>query len=122
MSMDIRKGYGEEGASPKAIETSSNVFEAGHHLHPKRTATGVRSAPVMILSMYIHTLQDALFIGYKHSLDNARSYAFSQRTSSTHWIEDESFNDSDISGVTYILTIPASQGEGQDSRWASKAN
>ncbi|GFS90272.1 uncharacterized protein TNCV_508851 [Trichonephila clavipes] len=46
--------------------------------------------------MYIHTLQDALFIGYKQSLDNARSIAFSQRTSSNHLFEHETFNDSDI--------------------------
>ncbi|GFT12696.1 uncharacterized protein TNCV_5094611 [Trichonephila clavipes] len=46
--------------------------------------------------MYIYTLQDALLIGYKHSLDNARSIAFSQRASSTHLIEDEIFIDNDI--------------------------
>ncbi|GFS91546.1 beta-scruin [Trichonephila clavipes] len=38
----------------------------------------------------------ALFIGYTHSLNNARSIAFSQRSSSTRLIEDEIFNDSDI--------------------------
>ncbi|GFY12965.1 hypothetical protein TNCV_665311 [Trichonephila clavipes] len=42
------------------------------------------------------TLQDALFICYKQSLDNAHSVAFSQRSSSPRWIEDENFNDSDI--------------------------
>ncbi|GFV07856.1 uncharacterized protein TNCV_306041 [Trichonephila clavipes] len=42
--------------------------------------------------MYIHILQDALFIGYKQSPNNARSIASSQRTSSTHLIEDETFN------------------------------
>ncbi|GFU77560.1 uncharacterized protein TNCV_3499331 [Trichonephila clavipes] len=50
--------------------------------------------------MYIYTLQDALFIGYRQSLDNARvpllSLSLSQRTSSTHLIEDEIFNDNDI--------------------------
>ncbi|GFT52952.1 hypothetical protein TNCV_1460521 [Trichonephila clavipes] len=44
----------------------------------------------------IYTLPDALFIGYKHSLDNVRSVVFSQSTSSTHLIEDEIFNDRDI--------------------------
>ncbi|GFX42773.1 uncharacterized protein TNCV_2197301 [Trichonephila clavipes] len=44
----------------------------------------------------MHKLQDALFIGYKQSLNNARSIVFSQRTSSTHLIEDETFSDSDI--------------------------
>ncbi|GFW52184.1 uncharacterized protein TNCV_2426311 [Trichonephila clavipes] len=46
--------------------------------------------------MYIRTLQDARLIGYKQSLDNTRSIAFSQHTSSTHLIDDETFNDSDI--------------------------
>ncbi|GFV71809.1 uncharacterized protein TNCV_4868931 [Trichonephila clavipes] len=34
--------------------------------------------------------------GYKHSLDNAHSIAFSQCNSNKHLIEDETFNDSDI--------------------------
>ncbi|GFX61534.1 uncharacterized protein TNCV_2745091 [Trichonephila clavipes] len=42
------------------------------------------------------TLQDALFIFYKQSYDNAHSVAFSQRPSSQCLIEDETFNDSDI--------------------------
>ncbi|GFV32279.1 uncharacterized protein TNCV_1675651 [Trichonephila clavipes] len=46
--------------------------------------------------MYIHTLQDALFIGYKQSFVNARLIAFSQRTSSTHLIEGDCQYDSDI--------------------------
>ncbi|GFX10349.1 uncharacterized protein TNCV_1867441 [Trichonephila clavipes] len=46
--------------------------------------------------MYMHTLQDALLIGYKQSLDNARSIASSQCTSSAHLIEDETFKDRDI--------------------------
>ncbi|GFW11375.1 uncharacterized protein TNCV_3808951 [Trichonephila clavipes] len=46
--------------------------------------------------VYLYTLQYALLIGYEHSLDNARFIAFSQRHSSTHLIEDETFNDSDI--------------------------
>ncbi|GFX06378.1 uncharacterized protein TNCV_2939061 [Trichonephila clavipes] len=46
--------------------------------------------------MYIHTLQDALFIGYKQSLDDARSIAFSRRANSLRLIEDETFNESDI--------------------------
>ncbi|GFS91576.1 uncharacterized protein TNCV_1139891 [Trichonephila clavipes] len=46
--------------------------------------------------MYIHTLHDALFIGYKQSFDDARSIPFSRRTSSPHLIIDETFNDRDI--------------------------
>ncbi|GFW17532.1 uncharacterized protein TNCV_2650901 [Trichonephila clavipes] len=46
--------------------------------------------------MFIYKLQDTLFICYKQSLDSANSIAFSQRTSGTHLIEDETFNDSDI--------------------------
>ncbi|GFU70166.1 uncharacterized protein TNCV_5057601 [Trichonephila clavipes] len=42
------------------------------------------------------TLQDALFICYKQSPDNAHSVTFSQRSSSPRLIEDETFNDSDI--------------------------
>ncbi|GFU49505.1 hypothetical protein TNCV_1590541 [Trichonephila clavipes] len=38
----------------------------------------------------------ALLIGYRLSLDNAHSIASSQSTSSTHVIEDETFNDKDI--------------------------
>ncbi|GFV66547.1 hypothetical protein TNCV_3894401 [Trichonephila clavipes] len=37
-----------------------------------------------------------MFIGYKHSRDNARSIAFSQRNSVTHLIEDETFNGNGI--------------------------
>ncbi|GFW57964.1 hypothetical protein TNCV_1419111 [Trichonephila clavipes] len=44
--------------------------------------------------MHMHAFQDVLFIGYKQSLDNPRSIAFSQRTSNTHLIKDETFNDS----------------------------
>ncbi|GFU27588.1 uncharacterized protein TNCV_283061 [Trichonephila clavipes] len=47
-------------------------------------------------TIYIYTLQDALFICYKQSPDNARSVAFSQRPNSPRLIEDETFNDSDI--------------------------
>ncbi|GFW61458.1 uncharacterized protein TNCV_347061 [Trichonephila clavipes] len=47
-----------------------------------------------MFSIDAHTY--ALFVGYKQSLDNARSIAFSQRTSSTCLIEDETFNDSDL--------------------------
>ncbi|GFU70800.1 uncharacterized protein TNCV_1851231 [Trichonephila clavipes] len=43
----------------------------------------------------MYTLQDALLIGCKHSLDNGRSIAISQRYSSTHLTENETFNDSD---------------------------
>ncbi|GFW55605.1 uncharacterized protein TNCV_119891 [Trichonephila clavipes] len=43
-----------------------------------------------------NTLQDALFICYKQSPDNAHSVALSQRSSSPCLIEDETFNDSDI--------------------------
>ncbi|GFT57193.1 hypothetical protein TNCV_1692031 [Trichonephila clavipes] len=46
--------------------------------------------------MYIYTPQDALFIGYKQSLDRARSIAFSQLASSTRLSEDEAFYVSDI--------------------------
>ncbi|GFT22900.1 uncharacterized protein TNCV_1857201 [Trichonephila clavipes] len=46
--------------------------------------------------MYIYTLQGALFICYKQSPDNARSVAFSQRAIGLCLIEDEIFNDSDI--------------------------
>ncbi|GFV28772.1 plectin [Trichonephila clavipes] len=53
--------------------------------------------------MYIHTLQDALLIGYKQSTDDARSIAFSQSTSSTHLIEDETFNDSDIFFISNLI-------------------
>ncbi|GFU39415.1 uncharacterized protein TNCV_3454571 [Trichonephila clavipes] len=42
------------------------------------------------------TLQDALFICYKLSPDNAHSVAFSQHSSNLRLIEDETFNDSDI--------------------------
>ncbi|PRD19814.1 UNVERIFIED_CONTAM: hypothetical protein NCL1_56308 [Trichonephila clavipes] len=42
------------------------------------------------------TLQDALFICYKQSHDNAYSVAFSQRSSSPRLIEDETFNGSGI--------------------------
>ncbi|GFV53892.1 uncharacterized protein TNCV_166591 [Trichonephila clavipes] len=41
-------------------------------------------------------LQDALFICYKQSPDNAHSVALSERSSSPRLIEDETFNDSDI--------------------------
>ncbi|GFU54138.1 hypothetical protein TNCV_3618001 [Trichonephila clavipes] len=45
--------------------------------------------------MYIHALQDALFIGYKQSLANARFIAFFQRSCSTHLIQGETVNDND---------------------------
>ncbi|GFU69529.1 uncharacterized protein TNCV_1350891 [Trichonephila clavipes] len=41
-------------------------------------------------------LENALFVGYKQSHDNARSIDLSLPTNSTHMIEDETFNDSDI--------------------------
>ncbi|GFV30327.1 uncharacterized protein TNCV_98021 [Trichonephila clavipes] len=46
--------------------------------------------------MYMHTLHDALFIGYNQSLENAHSIALSQRTSNMPLIQDETFNDNDI--------------------------
>ncbi|GFW92035.1 uncharacterized protein TNCV_2153141 [Trichonephila clavipes] len=46
--------------------------------------------------MFINTLQDAVFICYKQSPDNARSFAFSQRVNSPRLVEDGTFNDSDI--------------------------
>ncbi|GFT42072.1 hypothetical protein TNCV_1668651 [Trichonephila clavipes] len=49
-----------------------------------------------MFSMNVQTFQDALSIRYKQSLDNACSFAFSKRNSSTHLIEGETFNDSDI--------------------------
>ncbi|GFW93975.1 hypothetical protein TNCV_4812931 [Trichonephila clavipes] len=49
-----------------------------------------------MFSMYLHTPKDALFVGYKQSIDNARTIAFSQSTSSTHLIGEETFNDNDI--------------------------
>ncbi|GFX56427.1 uncharacterized protein TNCV_73731 [Trichonephila clavipes] len=58
--------------------------------------------------MYIHTLQDALSIGYKQHLDNARSIAFSQRTSSTHLIEDKTVNNS------YIINNLIDYEDGQE--------
>ncbi|GFW85552.1 uncharacterized protein TNCV_852041 [Trichonephila clavipes] len=49
------------------------------------------------LGKYIFsTLQEALFICYKQSPDNAHSVAFSQRSSSPRLTEDEIFNDSNI--------------------------
>ncbi|GFV48643.1 uncharacterized protein TNCV_292561, partial [Trichonephila clavipes] len=51
---------------------------------------GVRYATEM------STLQDALFICYIQSPDNAHSVVFSQCSSSPRLIEDETFNDSDI--------------------------
>ncbi|GFT84998.1 hypothetical protein TNCV_2507921 [Trichonephila clavipes] len=44
----------------------------------------------------MQTLQDALFICYKQSPDNAHLVAFSQHSSSSRLIEDETFNDSGI--------------------------
>ncbi|GFS72753.1 uncharacterized protein TNCV_1421351 [Trichonephila clavipes] len=44
----------------------------------------------------MRALQDALFICYKQSPDNAHSVAFSQRSSSPRLIEVETFNDSEI--------------------------
>ncbi|PRD21518.1 UNVERIFIED_CONTAM: hypothetical protein NCL1_51513 [Trichonephila clavipes] len=41
-------------------------------------------------------IQDALFICYKQSPDNAHLAAFTLRSSSPRLIEDETFNDSDI--------------------------
>ncbi|GFU86441.1 uncharacterized protein TNCV_1417931 [Trichonephila clavipes] len=46
--------------------------------------------------MYMYTLQDTLFFGYKQSPDNAGEIAFSQCVSCTRLIEDETVNDKDI--------------------------
>ncbi|GFW06175.1 uncharacterized protein TNCV_36511 [Trichonephila clavipes] len=46
--------------------------------------------------MYKHTLQDALFICYEQSLDDAHPVASSQHTNSPCLIEDLTLNDSDI--------------------------
>ncbi|GFV38136.1 uncharacterized protein TNCV_709591 [Trichonephila clavipes] len=48
------------------------------------------------VNVHTYTSRRSALIGYKQSLNNARSIAFSQRTGSTHLIEDEIFNDSDI--------------------------
>ncbi|GFY08119.1 uncharacterized protein TNCV_1355331 [Trichonephila clavipes] len=53
---------------------------------------GVRYAA----AKHIYTRQDALFISYKQSPDNARSVAFSQRNNNPFLIENETFNNSDI--------------------------
>ncbi|GFX24481.1 uncharacterized protein TNCV_992961 [Trichonephila clavipes] len=67
--------------------------------------------------MYIYTFQDALFIYYKHSLDNARSIAFSQRSIGTHLIEDETVNESD---TTNNLIVYEDGLKEQDSLRADK--
>ncbi|GFX97857.1 uncharacterized protein TNCV_4905081 [Trichonephila clavipes] len=46
--------------------------------------------------MYISTLQDALFIGYKQSPDNVRTFSLSQRANRPRLIEEKTFNDNDI--------------------------
>ncbi|GFV69755.1 uncharacterized protein TNCV_1349081 [Trichonephila clavipes] len=46
--------------------------------------------------MYVTPLKDNIFNCYKQSPDNARSVAFSQRSSSRRLIEAQTFNDSDI--------------------------
>ncbi|GFT33092.1 uncharacterized protein TNCV_1264581, partial [Trichonephila clavipes] len=57
-----------------------------------RSCEGVRYA----IAMYMHTLQDVLFNSYKQSTDNARSFAFSQRTDSPRLIKNETFNGRDV--------------------------
>ncbi|GFV63292.1 hypothetical protein TNCV_1373891 [Trichonephila clavipes] len=57
----------------------------------------------------MYTLQGALFIVYKHSLDNVHSIAFHKRTISTHLIEDETFNDSD--NITNLIDYKDGQEE-----------
>ncbi|GFX73153.1 hypothetical protein TNCV_4502321 [Trichonephila clavipes] len=64
--------------------------------------------------MYIHTLQDSLFIGHRQSLGNARSIAFSQCTSYTHLTEDETFNSSDI--INHFMDYEDGQQERVDLR------
>ncbi|PRD34844.1 UNVERIFIED_CONTAM: hypothetical protein NCL1_13393 [Trichonephila clavipes] len=55
------------------------------------------SATVMFsINVHAYTSRHSVLIGYEQSLDNARSIAFSQRTGSTHLIEDEAFNGSDV--------------------------
>ncbi|GFV91744.1 uncharacterized protein TNCV_4763091 [Trichonephila clavipes] len=63
------------------------------------------------------TLQDALFICYKHSPDNAHSVVFSQRSNSPRFIEDETFNDSDI--INNLMDYEDGREE-QDSLRADK--
>ncbi|GFX18627.1 uncharacterized protein TNCV_3310881 [Trichonephila clavipes] len=45
--------------------------------------------------MYIYTLEESLFICYKQSNENPLLVAFSQRTHSLNWIEDEAFKDNE---------------------------
>ncbi|GFV51825.1 uncharacterized protein TNCV_1321811 [Trichonephila clavipes] len=68
--------------SNRRIDSSSHEF--------------VTMATRLLQSILFKTLQDALFICYKQSPDNAHSVAFSQRSSSPHLIEDETFNDSGV--------------------------
>ncbi|GFV28755.1 uncharacterized protein TNCV_3987051 [Trichonephila clavipes] len=66
--------------------------------------------------MYIHALQNAIFICNKQSPDNARSAAFPQRASSPRLIEDETFNDRDI----FNNLIDYEEGQELDSSTADK--
>ncbi|GFS74318.1 uncharacterized protein TNCV_3280061 [Trichonephila clavipes] len=64
--------------------------------------------------MQIIILPGVLFIGYKHSLNNARSIAFYQRTSSTHLLEDETSNGSDI--INNLIDYEDGEEEPDSSR------
>ncbi|PRD23848.1 UNVERIFIED_CONTAM: hypothetical protein NCL1_45296 [Trichonephila clavipes] len=72
----------------KSFEYKVNTYKASV-MHEPQSPGVVRYATAMC----IYTLQDALFICYKQSPDNARSVAFSQRANSPRLIEDKTLND-----------------------------
>ncbi|GFW80686.1 uncharacterized protein TNCV_3235381 [Trichonephila clavipes] len=57
---------------------------------------GFSTTIMFSFNVHIYTDQDALLVGFQQSLDNAQSFAFSQRTRSPRLIEDETFHDGDI--------------------------
>ncbi|GFW94558.1 uncharacterized protein TNCV_4245991 [Trichonephila clavipes] len=76
--------------------------------------------PSVIRGIYYATEnvdEDALFICYEQSSDNAHSIAFSQRSSSPCLIEDETCHDSDI--ISNLINYQDGQGE-PDSLRADK--
>ncbi|GFV95612.1 uncharacterized protein TNCV_4576131 [Trichonephila clavipes] len=77
------------------VQSSKNIIDADSDDESEiNNSTLVPTSSVMRNTT--KSCQDALFIGYKQSPDNAHSVAFSQRSSSPHLIVDETFNDSDI--------------------------